>query len=149
MSNMEEKQKQTQTPDLDSQIQEAVDLANSTQADRRQTDEQDFLRNVAERARSHVEITKSDSDAESIPVTHSGVGKKIAAASIAAGVVIGGGAAAAGPIGDVIDQHFSQIEENNKRWSEEAENARHLQEQDLDSGKITIDVKNPTQESDQ
>lgn len=131
-------EKQTPQPDTQTQTQEAIDLANSVAVEKQQAEDVAFFNSVAERARHHVDVVDANtSDSEPVTVNHRSMGKKLLSVGLATGVAIGAGAVAAGPVGDVIDQHFTQVEENNKQWAEEARKAEQKMIQD---GVITIDV---------
>lgn len=131
---------QTPSPEFEAQTQEALEVANGTQAPAVVEDDVEFFNNASEASRRHIDVTDIDSTVEQpVAVTHKTRSAVLAGVGIVAAVA--GGAAAAGPIGDVIDSHISQVEEQNTEWVEEQQEAERKMVQD---GVITIDVPEET-----
>ena len=146
MSNMSE----TYTPqntqsEFDKQTDEALELANSVhEAQLPLVDDLEFFNNAAGAARRmEIDVQDAPSTAQEVPVHHekpSTVKRVIAGAGIAA-VTVAGGAWAVDQVMDVADEHFQNVEEQNRKWAQEAEeNLRQF-----DEGVVQIEVPNDEQ----
>lgn len=142
MSNMSE----TYTPqqsEFDKQTEEALQLANQTPLE--PVDDLEFFNNAAAAAkRFEIPVTQdTPGAAQEVTVHHEkpSAGKKILAGAGIAAAIVTAGAVGVGPIGDAVDAHFDHVDEQNKKWADEAaENQRQFED-----GVIQIEVPNDEQ----
>lgn len=148
MSNMSETY--TPTPqtesesEFDKQTDISLDLANGVPAAQEQpADDLAFFNELAERARAHVDIQSPPSHAQEVTVNHkkpSAVKRVIAGTTIAAAAVAGG-AWATDKVMDIADEHFQNVEEQNRKWAQEAEESLRQ----FDEGIVQIEIPNEEQ----
>lgn len=149
---------ENETPQTSSDIQdqEALDIGNGVQAPQPETpqptDDLDFFNSAAERARENITVNYIP-DEDTVSVSHippkekSSLGERLVVGGVVGATVIGGIALGAGALNQ-FEQDQADNKQQNQEWAEEAEQARLLQEQELDSGKVTISVNNTSEQSE-
>ena len=167
---------ENETPQTSSTIQdqEALDVANGIQVSQPETvqpvSDLDFFNNAAERARENITVNYVP-DEETVAVSHpsapeataapvgagpvgtlppkekSSLGERLIVGGVVGATVIGGIALGAGALNQ-FEQDQADNKRQNQEWAEEAEQARLIQEQELDSRKVSISVNTPSEQSE-
>ncbi len=150
---MTEKQTIQPDSDFDSQTQLALDIANGVRVEPVEPDDVTFWNGVTATAREmNIPVVDASSDETEVRVDHPPltaeaisrkklIGRRIVAGAAAAGALVGVSAFATGPLADVVDSHFDHVEEQNRKWAQEAEEAQRQ----LDNGAVIVNL--PREES--